>query len=196
MLIDHHHQVRSYGQYFDQVLKVLVFDTMDTTKTFATLTEDPVIIVEIVPNDESTAAEEEAIVSGKALLNLISHIVFSEGLHRFDTIVVLPSELASQSPNKKKGGSSLVSLSAQDISMANIKIHLHQVNEQSPKLCSLTLREDGSIDVENVLTCLSANLRVLTDELGLSDSSSLGDERGGSSKYTRNTYALVQNTLQ
>lgn len=191
-MIDHSNQVRSYGQYFDQIFKVLVFDSMQKTKEFAKLTEDPIIIFELLSQPVN---KNSLTISGKSVLTLLNSVVFSEDMHRFDTIVVLPKEFA---PNQKKSmGSPLLALQTRRLSLDGIKIHFYHADEKNTKTCPLQLNDSGdAIDDHHVLSCLVSSLNLLVNELKIEDVSLLGDEKGGSSNYTRTTYHLVKDTLQ
>ena len=193
-MIDHNREVRSYGQYFDQTLKVLVFSTAALMRSFADLTEDPVVVIEFSSKDVNEHQHVKSVTRpGKAILAIINAIVYSEAMHRFDTIVILPD----RSSLSRKGGSSLSFLHTQNIDTEQIHIYLHHAHQKSTKICILDGGFNGNeFDVDYILSCLVANLQKLSDELNLADASVLGDEKGGSSKFTRESYVLVKNILR
>ncbi len=193
-MIDHHREVRSYGQYFDQTLKVLVFSSAALLKSFADITEDPVVVIDFSSKDEKQHQHVKSVTrSGKDILGIINAIVYSEAMHRFDTIVILPES----SHQSKKGGSSLSFLHTQNIDTEKIHIYLHHAHQKSTKSCTLSgVFAGNDFDADSILSCLVASLQKLSDELNLADTSALGDEKGGSSKFTRESYVLVQNILR
>jgi hypothetical protein len=188
-MMEHVQRVRAYGEFFDDAQKVLVFSTMEEVISFAALTLDPMLVLQLNPLNVMVDSTHDELVSGKQVLSLLSTVVHHERFHRLDTIVVLPTSMVS----KEQSVDWSVVEQAQ-FPVRDIVFRLYYSEEMSLKECSLTV-VGTAWNVDGLMDCLHSALFQTAAELHIVDVDSIGDLRGGSSRPARDSYALVQETL-